>query len=273
MNSKNKTSYAEIKREHNIHGQAWQSMHGGYFSSLEVVKPLLTKIAETCRKNPVENVIDLGGGTGFLLSHVASVLADNGFNLGFIDIDLSEGQLNAVSDPKIKTLCSSIDSFCRDEILKQRESAMFISRSTLHYYGKDGLLPAINHILQEMHKGEFFIHQTACFIQRESKDLMNLIYEMMGTGKWYPTADELCEFLGKTGFEVCEVSNAPALPLSSYSLMERYGISSDRVKEIIKCIKKEFYPPAPDVVELHSEDSFTAYLHYRIFVCRASTVL
>ena len=269
MNNINKTSSAEIKREHNIHGQAWQSMHGGYFSSPEVVQPLVTEIAETYRKNPVEKVVDLGGGTGFLLSNVATALVENAFNPGFIDIDLSIDQLNAVSDPRIQTLCSSIDSFRRDEILQKEESAIFISRSTLHYYGKDGLLPAIRHIRKEMQKGEFFIHQTACFLQPDSRDLMNLIYEMMGTGKWYPTADGLCELLEKNGFEICEVRNAPALPLSSNSLMHRYGISSDRIKEIINRIKKDFTSPAPDVFELQSEDSFTAYLHYRIFVCSA----
>ena len=269
MDKINKTSSAEISREQDIHGQLWQDMHGGYFSSPDVVKPLVAKIAETYRDNPVEKVVDLGGGTGFLLSNVASALAENGFNPAFLNIDLSSEQLSAVSDPRIKTLCSSIDSFRREEIFQEQESAMFISRSTLHYYGKNGLLPAIKHIRNEMLKGEFFIHQTACFIQRDSRDLMNLIYEMMGTDKWYPTADGLCESFEKNDFEICEVSNAAPLPLSSESLIHRYGISSEEVKGILNRINNDFKSPASDVFELQGADSFTAYLHYRIFVCRA----
>ena len=267
-----KSTIPAIEREHNIHGTTWQTLHGGYFSSSDVVAPLVSKIADVFQNHPVDTVIDLGGGTGFLLSNVATALSIHGFSPEFINMDLSADQLAAITDPRLQSLCSSITGFKRSELAAGAgcESSMFISRSTLHYYGKDGLRPALEHIRNEMRKGEFFIHQTACFIHQENAEVLNLIYKMMNSDKWYPAVDILSKSLEQSGFEITEIQDTAPLPLSSESLMVRYGISKNEILEITASILKHFRSVPKDVFEPESGGkSFIAHLHYKTFICRA----
>ena len=88
----------------------------------------------------------------------------------------------------------------------------------------------------------------------------------MRTGKWYPTAAGLTRTLIETGWQVMECRPAPALCLKSSELAERYHLSAEDIAQIVKEIGRKHHRPAVFVPE---ESGFTAFLHYRVFTCRA----
>jgi predicted nuclease of restriction endonuclease-like RecB superfamily len=178
-------------------------------------------------------------------------------------MDLSPEQLKAAEELALKTLPFSMTEFSRSCILENDNTdIMYISRSTFHYAGKAGLLPLLEHIAGEMRHGEYFIHQTACFADTEEQNLINKLYSMMKTGKWYPYEHELRAALESAGFEVTSTRQPPCLQLTSSSLVRRYNISDGHLAEIYNTI-----PENINVFRKH-KTGFTAFLHYRIFTCR-----
>ena len=119
-----------------------------------------------------------------------------------------------------------------------------------------------------MRAGEYFIHQSACFWLGSHRSCLNLLYQRMETGKWYPLVAELEFLLERAGWEVVEVAEAPRLLLDSASLAERYHLTEGKVLEIRDELLATF-GPVPHVCE-PEEDGFTAWLHYHVFTCRAA---
>jgi len=257
----------EVLREESSHGEIWNNMHGGYFSSLDIAAPHIAKIAEAIKLSSPDVVVDLGGGTGFILDLVSKT--EQASDVELIDLDLSEEQLGSIRNEKIIPQKGSIASFRREELNYPDKKFLFTSRSTLHYSGQKGLVPVVKHIREQMKPGEFFVHQTACFGTEEDASIMNLLYAMMGTDKWYPQMKSMCEILEKDGFEVVEISKVPALELTSDSLMKRYDFSNHRRQEIIDAVLKDFGKEKEGVFCL-TPDGFTAYLHYMVFTCKAA---
>jgi len=255
-------STIEIMREEQSHGRAWNTMHGGYFASLKIAEPFVDEIIRIFHIARPDVIVDLGGGTGFLLDQVRYALTEP-VKPGFLVIDLSIEQLNAAADLGLRGKQDSITEFSRKSLL-QNENApvMYISRSTFHYAGKNGLLPLLEHIAGEMKSGEFFVHQTACFADCEDQQIMNRIYEMMNTEKWYPAVSELTTALESAGLEVLDVKPAAPLPLTSESLAARYKVPEELMVEICNAI------PVKKGVTRKTRTDFTAYLHYRIYICR-----
>ena len=258
-------SAVEVSRESQAHGAGWGSLHGGYFSSAEVAAPLVAKIVDAARASTPGVVVDLGGGTGFVLSRFAEALGDVG-GIELVDLDMAEEQLEAVADPRIRGARGSLAGFSRSDIADAEKRFMFISRSTLHYQGMGGAREAIAHVASQMRDGEFFIHQTACFDEPEDALAMNMVYQMMGTGKWYPTTRALVEMLLESGFSLESVDDAPVLELTSASLGKRYGFSVEHTKAIVESMR-EFDVGVNGIFE-GTEEGFVARLFYKIFVCR-----
>ena len=256
----------EVKRETGSHGQQWNLMHGGYFASAEIARPFVEKITEIIKISQPEVVADLGGGTGFILDQIASnpELQD----IELINLDLSERQLNSLINKKITPHQGSIDSFIRRELDDKGKKFLFISRSALHYSGLHGLGPLLKHIREQMHTGEYFIHQSACFALAEDALLMNLLYELMGTEKWYPPLEIMLEVLTASGFTISSVSAAPPLHLTSESLMERYKFDRSKMGKIKAVILRNFGNGKKTVFD-SQKDGFTAKLDYRVFCCQA----
>jgi SAM-dependent methyltransferase len=261
-----KVTGREIGKETSIHGTAWDSFHGGYFSDLSVASPLIQKACETIASSQPDVVIDLGGGTGYLLR----ALQENcsGLAARLVNIDLSGKQLNQSARDYIQTVQCSIESFTRTGIDPHAEKFLFLMRSVLHYMGKHGVRPFLHHLRKQMAKGEFFIHQTACFVREKDARCLNILYENMGTEKWYPSTDELRRLLVQSGWAIISEGEAPPLPLTSDDLRKRYMLSAATVNQICDAIMQQFG-------EIHnvfqkSPDGFCAYLHYRIFACVAA---
>ena len=96
---------------------------------------------------------------------------------------------------------------------------------------------------------------------------MNLLYQEMGTGKWYPLLDELRQTLDGLGLRVKDVSPVSRLALARHELEERYRVEGKAMDGIESRII-ERYGPLTGTFE-PSPEGFTAYLHYSILTCQA----
>ena len=259
----------QVNREICIHGKEWDSFHEGYFSDTTIAFPLLEKIEYALSESCPDVVIDLGGGTGFLLSQLLQ--RGPGKNIRLVDLDCSDAQLEIARSRGLHVVQGSIDSFARTDIDSGAQRVLYIMRSVLHYYGKTGLIPVLRHIRSQAREGEFFVHQTASFAHNEEADCMNLLYRKMRTFKWYPTVQELSSYLMGTGWSLLSVSHAGALPLYSHDLAKRYNLDTHDVRDICN----EIMTGVGEMENVFSlcEGGFCAYLHYRIYVCVAAPLL
>jgi len=248
-----------------IHGARWDVVHGGYFSDAAVAEPLLEKIEEAVARTRPAVVVDLGGGTGFLLCQLAVRGACGGIRL--VNLDSSNDQLAAVHSRAVECVRASIDRFIRADVAAENACVVWIMRSALHYFGEQGLLPVLEHLRRQAKEGEVFVHQTACFEHEREARCLNTLYRGMHTGKWYPTAGYLRRMLGKAGWRVGEMSAAPALPLTDHELARRYGMTEEAMACIRADLERQFGGIA-GVLE-SSPNQFCACLHYRIAVCTA----
>ena len=255
----------EVLRELDIHGTPWEKLHGGYFADPVIASSLVTKIVRTMKTSPPHVLVDLAGGTGYILNELIKNNIHSDVRL--VNIDLSGRQLFHENNPRISRIQACISDFKRGAIDSQGKRFLFIMRSAFHYFGKDGIPSFLQHLRSQMKAGEFFIHQTASFALRRDANCMNSIYEQMGTGKWYPTIRGLRKLLKDAGWSVVSVSRAPNLPLSSDDLARRYGLSRDAVLRI----RKELISRDNEIegVFVKTPDGFCAYLHYYIYTCVA----
>lgn len=254
-----------ISKEFGIHGSRWHIMHGGYFSDPSIAAPFIDELLKVIEISRPGVVVDIGGGTGFLLRELIKRIIDSGIHL--VNLDISQKQLDMSQHDRIVPINKAVDAFRREDIGMQDRRFLFMMRSALHYQGKDGLMPALRHLRLQMQRGEFFVHQTACFKNDGDASCLNGLYDYMGTDKWYPTAEYLCRCLKKTGWSIKSIVPAPALPLTSQDLGKRYGLGKRRLSEIRDELGKCF-GEKEDIFML-TRDGFCAYLHYRIFTCVA----
>ncbi|MCK5783233.1 MAG: hypothetical protein KAH06_02210, partial [Desulfobacterales bacterium] len=60
----------EIEKEIGIHGSRWEGFHQGYFSDPVVSGVLVGEIIAGIEESDPAVLVDLGGGTGYLLSEL-----------------------------------------------------------------------------------------------------------------------------------------------------------------------------------------------------------
>ncbi len=255
----------EFERERSVQGRAWDSVHLGYFSDPEAADVLADAVLRRAEESRPEAVADIGGGTGFILAELARRGLDPGVDL--VNLDISPAQLAAGRHRKIRRVRGSVTGFRRTEILEGGGEILFVMRSVLHYLGPEGMPDALRHIRGQMKKGEYFIHQTACFDEGRDAGCLNAIYAGMGSAKRYPATGDLTSQLEAAGFWVVESRPAPPLVLTPGALGKRYGLSRDAMEEIGRGVRETF-GIIPGVFE-YGRNGFTAYLRYRVFVTRA----
>lgn len=251
--------------EQAVHGSSWGRMHGGYFSDPAVAHPLVEAVREVWEKARPDRIVDLGGGTGFLLSQLRSAGMGEGTSL--MVLDGSPAQLSEAEKGGFSCVSGSVETFRRAEVVPVGQRALWTMRSVLHYAGEAGLSPLLAHLRAQAEPGEFWVHQTACFERAEDADCLNALYREMRTKKWYPTVADLRDRLAAAGWSVDAVRSAPTLHLEAQELGLRYGLDESDLQRIRTEIVAEFGgdPPAFRV----SADGFRADLHYFIFFCRA----
>jgi len=255
-----------VGRETSSHGRNWDALHDGYFSDQCIAAPLIEQIRAGIESSKPDLIIDLGGGTGFLLQQLIRNNLASGIQL--LNLDVSPKQLEQASDRHIRTVQRSLTDFARADAADPGKRILFIMRSVLHYYGREGLEPVLRHLRAQMQTGEFFVHQTACADEQADADFINLLYGRMDTGKWYPMSGALVRTLENCGWSVASVSPAPALLVTSGDLGTRYGISPDRMSSIRSELARRFAEKR-GIFEM-TRDGFRAYLHYKLFTCVAS---
>jgi hypothetical protein len=258
--------YDQINREIGAHGDQWDSMHDGYFSDAAVASPFIATITKYLSESDIDAVVDLGGGTGFILRElIAKGLTKN---IIPVNMDCSSTQLNAMGRSGICCINRLISEFNRSDLFPFGERFFFIMRSVLHYFGKDGLIPVLQHIRNQAQTGEMFIHQTACFENRADAQCLNALYREMGTPKWYPLVNELRDKMAKANWKIMDMFTAPPLKLLSAELGQRYGLDAQALMKIRGTLLDEF--GSSRNVFQPTSDGFAVYLHYYICVARAA---
>ncbi len=248
-----------------VHGQRWGDFHNGYFSDPAIVRPLVDAALRVLAESPADVVVDLGGGTGFLLSQLATQSVGGAMTL--INVDCSDAQLALNDSAGIIRVHSSIGEFCRTDVETGDQRLLLLMRSVLHYLGEDGLLPLLRHLRDQAREGESFVHQSASFETEEDAACLNALYRLMRTGKWYPTVNNLKKCLLKSGWRVTDTIEAPSLALTSEDLGLRYALDTNDIARIRDTMVGEFGQESP-VFRL-TPSGFQADLHYRIFTCVA----
>lgn len=256
----------QINREMNAHGERWNAMHEGYFSDSVIANPYITAITQYLSGSNTDVLVDLGGGTGFILRELISKGSIK--NIIPVNLDCSATQLNAMEKNGISCVNGLISDFRRNDLVTADKRIFFIMRSVLHYFGNDGLSSVLQHVRDQTRTGEMFIHQSACFENATEALCLNTLYQKMNTPKWYPTISELRNSMKNTNWEIIDVLPAPPLKLSSGELGQRYGIDADTMAEISVRLMAE-HGEIENIFQL-APDGFTAYLHYRICVSQAA---
>ncbi len=250
-----------------VHGASWGRVHGGYFSDPAVARPLVEAVRAVWARTRPEVVVDLGGGTGFLLSQLRA--GGFGGEVALVNLDCSEAQIEMAGEAGVCCVRGSVDRFRRADVAPAGRSALFLMRSVLHYGGEDGLAPLLRHLRAQAEGGECWVHQTACFEGREDADCLNALYRKMRTRKWYPTIADLKERLGTAGWRVEDILPAPTLRLDSAELGFRYGLTDAELACVGKEMAEEFGGRG-EVFRLRP-GGFQADLRYRIWACVAAS--
>jgi trans-aconitate methyltransferase len=248
-----------------VHGRNWDAVHGGYFSDPAVARPLIETVEDILARSPADVVVDLGGGTGFLLSQLASRGVATPSVM--VNLDCSQAQLAQTDERGISSVWTSVGDFRRRDIAGSDVRFLYLMRSVLHYVGEEGLSPLLRHLRDQAREGEFFIHQTASFDDEKEAACLNTLYQRMHTHKWYPTVGDLKRRLASVGWHVLAAIPAPSLPLASEDLARRYGLDAGEIHRIRDTMEIQF-GEMDDVLQL-TPPGFQASLHYRIYTCVA----
>lgn len=255
----------QINREESVHGEQWGELHGGYFSDPAIALPFVERVKELLIKSRADVVVDLGGGTGFLLSQLAGQELCEG--LALVNLDCSDIQLASARKADITCVRALVTDFCRSDVGPENKRFFFMMRSVLHYFGEAGLLPVLLHLHNQAKEAEIFLHQTASFEDKRDAACLSALYRHMNSDKWYPTVSELEGSMTKAGWRLTDVSAAPALLLTSEDLARRYALQMADVMRIRDVMAQEFGGQTSVFGVL--PNGFWAKLHYRIYTCVA----
>ncbi|MGD9780949.1 MAG: methyltransferase domain-containing protein [Kiritimatiellia bacterium] len=256
----------DLGPEQAVHGSPWGQMHGGYFSDPAVAQPLVDAVRDVWRRMRPDRIVDLGGGTGFLLSRLR--VAGFGADAVLVNLDGSVPQLSEAEKAGFACIRGSVDAFRRSEAAPPGQPTLWVMRSVLHYAGEGGLDAVLRHLRAQAEPGEGWVHQTACFEREEDADCLNALYRKMRTGKWYPTVADLRARMAAAGWRTETVRPAPPLHLESGDLGIRYGLNKEDLAAIRSEMETEFGGRSSTFQTTSA--GFHADLHYRIFVCRAA---
>lgn len=254
-----------IGTEKIVHGQYWGTLHGGYFSDPAIARPLVETAKGILAKSPADFVVDLGGGTGFLLNQLAS--HGIGADVELVNVDCSEAQLDLIDKNSISPVCTSIGTFRRNAIATGQKRFFFLMRSVLHYLGENGVTPLLHHLRDQAREGEFFLHQSASFDNEEEAACLNALYRHMRIDKWYSTVNDLKKRLSDSGWSVTATAPAPTLLLTSDNLGWRYALDTNDLVRIRDTMARTF-GKMNSVFQI-TPSGFHAKLNYQIYTCVA----
>lgn len=254
-----------VEHEQHVHGARWAAVDDGYFVSPEVARPLVDATLDAVAQSRPAAVVDLGGGTGFILER----LIDSGIdaNIKLVDLDDSAAQLEEIHDGRITRLKASIPAFHREHLGIGDGGLVFITRSTLHYANVMGQRPWLHHIRGEMRPGEFFIHQTLDAPDADQALVANLFLEHGRQGKWVCARAVMRRILDEANLPVESESQARTLTFPERDLVDRYKLSAAEIQDL-KSDLAQYTDKYPELVEL-TANGLNMHFPYRIYTCRA----
>jgi len=226
----NEEGQDNIVKELRFHGGKWGTAHGSYFSDPAKAWPLVDSALRAISLARPDVIADIGGGTGFLLGELQARL--DGAAPRLVNVDVSPQQLAVCQRRGIDPLLCSLLDLRREAVAAEGQRLMLLSRSVMHYFGREGqdrFLAALRSVLRE---GELLVQQAACFATPREVRCMNLLYPMMGVDKFYMTPEELVAAHERNGLEVISVRRAPPLDLRSSDLAERYALDEATVERL-----------------------------------------
>jgi SAM-dependent methyltransferase len=248
-----------------IHGRRWETIHGGYFSDPETARPLVEAILQAIDQSHPNAIADLGGGTGIILKELLERRALPGVRL--VNVDISPLQLQECQDERITPLQASVAEVTRQDLAAGDGCLLLVARAILHYFSRPEQRQLLGHLRAQLREGELFVHHTSCFQDGKDAQCLSLLYERMGSQKWYGSLTEMEELLKEEGWSISQVWPAPKIPLDSKDLAERYSLSPQQITSIREEIDEKCgQKPA---VFTFTEDGFRAWLHAFVFSCKA----
>jgi hypothetical protein len=251
--------------EKKLYGETWNTVYGGYFSDPDVARPLVGAVLGAVDESDPSVIADLGGGTGFVLSEVGMSVGP-ARNPRLVCVDSAREQLDDCPEQIVTVECP-VERVRRSMLAGPGDSLLMCIRSVLHYFGEAGLAPVLADLRAALAPGEFLVHQSLCFEDPGDQAIANLLYELMDTGKWYPTVGGLIAALEGSGFRVLETRRAASLPIESEELVERYGVEPERMEEIGRELERR--NGGSSRVFAVREDGFTLLLDYTVMTCIA----
>lgn len=254
-----------VEREAHVHGQLWDKLYDGYFSDPHLARDYVAAIIRVTRACKPSAIVDLGGGTGFILEQlVAAGVAED---IRLVDMDESEAQLAMCRHPRLTPRKGSIQSLRRADFVKETESLMLICRSVLQYGGIFRQKPWLTHLRGQLKTGEWFVHQSGCSDDVEAALALDVLFEMMDVDKWVPSKESFLRLLAEAQFEVTDDFPMPPVGMPSDGLAVRYGVAPKTLAKI-KADLRRTCANRPDLFRL-TPSGFTFAFPYRVFVCKA----
>jgi len=259
------TEEQSVEKEMSVHGRRWETIHGSYFSDPEAARPLVEAICHAIDLSHPKVVADLGGGTGFILKELLRRRALLGVRL--VNVDISPLQLQECQDERITPLQASVAQVTRKDLQAGSDCLLLVARAILHYFSRPDQRQLLSHLRAQQKEGELFVHHTSCFKNGKDAECLSLLYERMGTQKWFGTLAEMEALLKEKGWIVYQVRQAPSILLDSMDLAERYSLSPQQIISIREEIGEK-YGQKPEVFTF-TEDGFLAWLQAYVFTCQA----
>jgi hypothetical protein len=251
--------------EKKLYGETWNTVYGGYFADSEMARPLVSAVLGAVDESGPSVIADLGGGTGFVLGEIGRAVGP-ARNPRLVCVDSACEQLDDCPE-QILTVQCPVERVKRVMLAGAGESILLCIRSVLHYFGEAGLAPVLADLRAVLSPGEYLVHQSLCFEDPGEQEIANLLYEMMDTGKWYPTVGGLVGVLEASGLRVVETRRAESLAIESEELVERYGVEPGRMEEIGRELARR--SPETSRVFVARQEGFTVVLDYTVMTCVA----
>lgn len=251
----------DVEGEKHVHGARWARLFGGYFGDPRVARPLVDAIHRGIHAHSPRVLVDVGGGTGFVLSELLRVYPDTPCRL--IDLDLSAEQLREARDQRIVTVQASAEDVSREDLCASNETLMLSMRSVIHYFGHANIVSFLKQLRTLLKPGEVMVHQTACYADEANASFLDQLIKGIGAEKAPLTMAGLLGFLRDSGWKVLESVPAPALIMDVEEFAARYHLTREEMVSLAEKVLRRF-KTAPDAFQRAGE-GFTLRVDYHIF--------
>jgi hypothetical protein len=80
---------------------------------------------------------------------------------------------------------------------------LLIARAILHHFSQPAQRQPLSHLRGKQRDSELFVHHSSCFQDEKDAECLSLLYEKMGTQKWFGTLAQMEALLKEEGRSIC----------------------------------------------------------------------